>query len=269
MTIAERLVAGSDVWLNNPIRPQEASGTSGMKAVLNGCLTFSISDGWWDEFADDRYGWTIPNAVGGDPRERDRMESDSLYEILEHSIAPMFYDRDERDVPQRWLGKVRESMSVVGPQIAAERMVRDYVTELYLPAGRAAAAVADPAAPRAYAEWQERVTAAWPAVAVTNVGVDTSAPVAGGAVRIGATVDLGRLEAADVRVEAVVGRRGEQGDIVDPRSVEMSADASDAGRYAVEVPVDRPGELSYTVRVVPRHELLKSPAELGLVRLPR
>ncbi|KAB1653433.1 glycosyltransferase family 1 protein [Pseudoclavibacter chungangensis] len=269
VTIAELLCAGSDVWLNNPIRPQEASGTSGMKAVLNGCLTFSISDGWWDEFDDDRFGWTIPNAVHGDARTRDRMESASLYDLLEHSIAPMFYDRDERGVPQEWLGKVRDSISILGPQISAERMVRDYVTELYLPAGRAAVAVADAAAPRAFAEWQRTVERAWPAVQVTQVASETPAPVAGGEVRIRATVELGELSDDDVRVEVVVGTRGEHGDLVDTATVPMHADAGTPDVYTAVVPVDRPGEFAYTVRAVPRHELLKSPAELGLVRLPR
>lgn len=268
VTIARILCAGSDVWLNNPVRPQEASGTSGMKAVLNGCLTFSISDGWWDEFADDRFGWTIPTAVHSDPRTRDLLEANSLYDILEHEIVPMFFDRDERDVPQHWMTKVRDSLSIVGPQVSAERMVRDYVTELYLPSGRTARRVADLAAPREYAAWLERMNGAWSQVRLTDVRSETAAPTAGGHVRISATVHLGALDPHDVRVEAVVGDKGVTGELLNPERFEMHADFSVEERYYVDIPVDRPGELGYTVRVVPQHELLRSPAELGLVRTP-
>ena len=270
VTIARVLCAGSDVWLNNPVRPQEASGTSGMKAVMNGCLTFSISDGWWDEFADDRFGWTIPTATHSDPRTRDLLEAHSLYDILEHRIVPMFYDRDERDVPQDWMTKVRDSISIIGPQVSAERMVRDYVTELYLPAGRAARRVADAAAPRDFAAWQDRVAHAWNDVRLAQVRHETATPVAGSSVRISALVHLGEaLHRDDVRVEAIAGRKDPvTGELLRPATFEMQPDFSVDERYYVDIPVDQPGEIGYTVRVVPQHELLRSPAELGLVRLP-
>ena len=268
VTIARILCAGSDVWLNNPVRPQEASGTSGMKAVMNGSLTFSISDGWWDEVADDRFGWTIPTATGADPRTRDTLEAQSLYDILEHRIAPMFYDRDERGIPQDWMTKVRDSMSVLGPQFSAERMVRDYVTELYLPAGRSARAIEGTAAPRELSGWKQRVESAWPSVVLSNVRIETEAPAAGGVVRVTASVALGELSRDDVRVEAIAGAKDAFGELVEPQSYEMTPDFGEE-RYSVEIPVDLPGELGYTVRVVPRHALLRSPAELGLVRLPR
>lgn len=272
VSIARVLCAGSDVWLNNPVRPQEASGTSGMKAVMNGCLTFSISDGWWDEMRDDRLGWTIPSATHQDERQRDRMESSALYDILEREIVPAFYERDERGVPQRWLAKVRESISVLGPRVSAERMVRDYTSELYIPAGRSARAVADPAAPRAFAAWQDRVRGAWPEVRIDGeITLETAAPVAGGRVTLSAGVQLGALTDDDVRVEAIVGEPGGDGEILAPEAFPMSpepASGEHAGRrYRAEIPVDRPRHLAYTVRVVPSHELLGSPAELGLVRI--
>ncbi|MGO2111753.1 MAG: alpha-glucan family phosphorylase, partial [Pseudoclavibacter sp.] len=269
VTIARILCAGSDVWLNNPVRPQEASGTSGMKAVMNGGLTFSISDGWWDEFADERFGWTIPTAVNVDDRTRDRLESSALYDLLEHEIAPMFYDRDDGGLPQAWLAKVRDSMSVLAPQVSAERMVRDYVTELYLPAGAAARRIAGADAPGDFARWRERVAAAWPDVQLTGVRTETAAPTAGESLRITANVRLGDLDPNDVRVEAVVGSAAPgTGELTERAAHAMSPDFSNEERYAVDVPVDRPGEIGFTVRVVPTHELLRSPAELGLVRLP-
>lgn len=267
ISMAKFLISGSDVWLNNPIRPQEASGTSGMKAVMNGCLTLSISDGWWDEFRDDEAGWTIPSAVHADALMRDKWESQALYDILENEIVPMFYDRDEQGVPQAWVEKIRYSMSVVGPQVAAERMVRDYCTNLYLPAGRMSRVASQVENAREFAEWQCKVKDAWGTVAITNVLNETGPTQAGSDAQLAATVELGSLTPADVRVEAVIGRTDACGELIDPRTVEMTP-LEDGSKFVMGIPVDLPGTFGYTVRVVPSHRLLRSPAELGLVRFP-
>ncbi|PPG35171.1 alpha-glucan phosphorylase [Pseudoclavibacter sp. RFBG4] len=268
VTIAKHLVAGSDVWLNNPVRPQEASGTSGMKAVMNGCLTFSISDGWWDEMADDAVGWTIPDTSGVDERTRDALEAGALYDILEHEIAPLFYARDERGLPIEWVEKVRRSVSVVGPKVAAERMVRDYVTDLYLPAGRSARVASDLVATRSFATWLGDVRAAWPSVRVESVVAENHEPNAGESVRLSARVELGRLNTDDVLVEAVVGTPDAEGELLSTRIVEMRPAHEGESTFVVDVPIDEPGRLGYTVRVQPRHAFLQASAELGLVRLP-
>lgn len=267
ISIAKVLVAGSDIWLNNPIRPEEASGTSGMKAVLNGCLSLSISDGWWDEMCDDSLGWTIPDAHDVDPRQRDLWESEALYDLLEQEIAPLFYHRTD-GVPLGWVEMVRRSMSVLGPKVSADRMVRDYCTELYLPAGRSARATQDGAAPEEFAEWQERVRAAWPNVRVGAPRSRNDALIAGGTAQIDVNVDLGGLEPGDVAVQTVVGSADASGDLLDPRTVPMSAVPGAEGDYLAEIRMDAPGEFAYTVRVVPQHRLLRSPAEMGLVRVP-
>ena len=132
--LAQTMVAGCDIWLNNPIRPQEASGTSGMKAVMNGCLTLSVSDGWWDEMADDELGWTIPSVENTDAPTRDRLESLALYDLLERQAAPLFYDRNDDGLPVGWVERMRKSLSVLAPKVSATRMVRDYVTDYYRPA---------------------------------------------------------------------------------------------------------------------------------------
>lgn len=266
ISLGKFLVAGSDIWLNNPIRPQEASGTSGMKAVMNGCLTMSISDGWWDEIADDELGWTIPTVSNADAHQRDAWEAQALYDILEHEIVPMFYDRDSQGIPQAWVDKVRRSMSQVGPKVAAERMVRDYVEQLYLPAGRTARIAADLDRSRRFADWQQRVIAGWNGVAVTEVHNEVGNPTAGDDARISAQVDLGSLLPEDVLVEGVAGRVGEFGELENP--VRLPMVPLGEGRYEVAVRTNETGEFGYTVRVVPNHELLRSPAEMGLVRFP-
>ena len=135
--MAQPLYPGCDVWLNNPLRPYEACGTSGMKAALNGGLNLSILDGWWDEWYDGNNGWAIPSADGvEDADRRDDLEADALYDLIENEVAPRFYDVDADGVPTRWLEMVRHTLKSLGPKVLATRMVRDYVRDLYTPGRR-------------------------------------------------------------------------------------------------------------------------------------
>jgi starch phosphorylase len=131
--LAKDLYPGCDVWLNNPLRPLEACGTSGMKAALNGALNLSILDGWWDEWYDGRNGWAIPTAdTASNDEERDDAEAAALYDLIEHQLVPRFYER-EGGVPVAWLDMVRHTMTDLGQKATSDRMVRDYVQRLYVP----------------------------------------------------------------------------------------------------------------------------------------
>ena len=143
MALANVLVSGVDVWLNTPLRPLEACGTSGMKAALNGVLNLSILDGWWDECYAPAFGWAIPSAdeAGLDADARDTREAGSILDLIEHELAPRFYERDD-GLPRAWLGMIRRTICELAPELLATRMVRDYVLQLYLPAAAAAGAVA-------------------------------------------------------------------------------------------------------------------------------
>ena len=135
IAMAQPLYPGCDVWLNNPLRPYEACGTSGMKAALNGGLNLSILDGWWDEWYDGSNGWAIPSADGVDDTDRrDDLEATALYDLIEKDVAPRFYDVDHDGVPGRWIEMVRHTLKSLGPKVLATRMVRDYVRLLYTPA---------------------------------------------------------------------------------------------------------------------------------------
>ncbi|HEY8914041.1 alpha-glucan family phosphorylase [Lacisediminihabitans sp.] len=270
--MAQLLYPGTDVWLNNPLRPLEACGTSGMKAALNGSLNLSILDGWWAEFYDQENGWAIPSAdSAGDAAERDKLEADSLYDLIEHQIAPRFYDRNADGVPVRWVEAIRHTLRTLSPELSADRMVREYVERLYLPAAAAARTIsADAFAPaRALAEWKTKVTAAWPRISVLHVesgGVD-AVPQVGDELHVRAHVNIDGLSPDDVAVEVVYGRAREGDQLENPERVELVATEGTGNpvQFAGTVVLSRAGSFGYNVRVVPRHPLLASPAELGLI----
>ncbi len=277
MAMAHTLVQGCDVWLNNPLRPLEACGTSGMKAALNGALNLSVRDGWWDEWYDGGNGWEIPSADGvHDAARRDELEAQALYELLGKSVAPLFYDRDADGVPLGWVERIRHTLRSLGPKVQAERMVREYTTELYVPAAASSRALADGSAfgpARELAAWKQRVQAAWPQVRIEHVESEAAGQLLGSVLVVRVSVALGELSPGDVAVEVVYGRPDEEGEIAAPAyatlSAEGASEATGLERYCGEVPLDRPGPFGYTVRVLPRHRLLDSRAEMGLVTFPQ
>lgn len=276
MGMAEILYPGCDVWLNNPLRPLEACGTSGMKAAMNGALNLSILDGWWAEYAGDDYGWVIPSAdSAGDAGERDVLEAAALYDLLEHRVAPRYYERDGDGVPVEWVRRVRQTLATLVPELGADRMVREYVERLYRPAAEHATRVTADGArgARELAAWSARVRAAWPRVHVVHVesgGVE--APHVGDELHLRAYVELDGLAPDDVTVEVAYGR-SRSDDVIDaarraalhPATDAAAGAATGPGLYTGTVVLDRAGAFGYTVRVVPRHPLLLSAAELGLV----
>ncbi|MCF3961943.1 alpha-glucan family phosphorylase [Streptomyces fuscigenes] len=283
MGMAQNLYPGCDVWLNNPLRPLEACGTSGMKAALNGCLNLSVLDGWWDEWYEPDLGWAIPTADGSaaaDEHRRDELEAGALYELIENRIAPRFYDRGrgagEDGLPGRWIEMVRRTLATLGPKVVAGRMVREYVERLYAPAALAHRAL-DAGAAAELAAWKHRVRTLWPYVGVDHVET-VSADAARSRAELGATlslrvgVSLGELRPDDVEVQAVAGRVGSDDAIAEARTFPLkpSGGSDGEGRWVYEgaLGLDRTGPFGYTVRVLPSHGLLANAADLGLVTLP-
>ncbi|WP_066362781.1 alpha-glucan family phosphorylase [Herbidospora mongoliensis] len=276
MTVGQLLVQGSDVWMNNPLRPLEACGTSGMKSALNGGLNLSIRDGWWDEWYDGNNGWAIPTADGvDDPERRDELEANALYDLIEREVADRFYDRAADGLPRRWLEMVKHTLSSLGPKVLAGRMLRDYVVDLYSPAAGAAQTLSADgyAQAKAFAAWKLRVSQAWPAVRVEHVetaGIGDT-PELGNAMEVSATIALGELSPDDVEVQAAYGRVGQHDELIDPNHVKLTVGSLDDDGHATftgVIPLDRTGAFGYSVRVVPFHPLMASPAELGLIAVP-
>jgi starch phosphorylase len=279
IAVARMLMQGSDVWLNTPRRPMEASGTSGEKALLSGALNCSILDGWWAEMFDGSNGWAISSAEAyEDVAQRDQAETDSLFEILEGQIVPMFYDRFEGPVPRRWVRRIRSSLQTLGPKVLASRMVKDYVHQLYEPiAARSEDMTADDfKRARALAEWQLRVKGAWAGVAVESVDYEASTLVANlwSTRQVHAEVRLGTLTPGDVAVELIHGPVGPTGELSDtaavPLAIAAAEEATDdlgSGRYRYQgtFTCERAGRYGIAVRVVPSHPDLAVPAEMGCV----
>ncbi|WP_128380246.1 glycosyltransferase family 1 protein [Streptomyces cavernae] len=275
MAMATKLYPGCDIWLNNPLRPLEACGTSGMKAALNGCLNLSVLDGWWDEWYQPDFGWAIPTADGGemDPDRRDELEAAALYDLLEQRVTPRFYERGSGGLPDRWIEMVRQTLTHLGPKVLAGRMVRDYVERLYTPAAHAHRELL-PDSARELAVWKSRVREAWPQVTVDHVEVSTTSATAelGTTLALRVRVGLGALAPDDVEVQAVAGRVDSEDGITDATTVPLkpTAGPDDDGRWLYEGPLslDRTGPFGYTVRILPTHRLLATAAELGLMTVP-
>ncbi|MET7287441.1 glycosyltransferase family 1 protein [Streptomyces sp. NPDC005573] len=275
MAMAQKLYPGCDIWLNNPLRPLEACGTSGMKAALNGCLNLSVLDGWWDEWFQPDFGWAIPTADGSamDTDRRDDIEAAALYDLLEQRITPRFYERGRAGLPDRWIEMVRQTLTLLGPKVLAGRMVREYVDRLYTPAAQAHRALT-PDTARELAAWKGRVRAAWPGVSVDHVEATATTATAelGTSVGLRVRVALGDLTPDDVEVQAVSGRVDSADRITDAGSVPLKPVGNPdlEGRWLYEGPLflDRTGPYGYTVRILPSHRLLASGAELGLVAAP-
>ncbi|MGH9072610.1 MAG: alpha-glucan family phosphorylase [Acidimicrobiales bacterium] len=276
IAVARALYQGCDLWLNTPRRPMEACGTSGMKSALNGGLNCSILDGWWDEWFDGDNGWAVASAEAYDDTDRrDAVEGASLFDLLERQIVPLFYDRIGGPVPRGWARRVKASVRSLGPQVVASRMVREYTERMYEPLARRTAALsaAGHRRSRELAAWKARVRDAWPEVGVEWIDADGSSVDLGAKRRVEAVVALGALDPADVAVQLLHGPVGATDELTVVNAVDMEPVADgDSGRggreprrrYTGTFSCAESGRYGFTVRVLPAHDDLASPVELGL-----
>jgi glycogen phosphorylase len=272
MTMARYLTSGSDVWLNTPRRPLEASGTSGMKAGVNGVLNCSILDGWWAEGYSPEVGWAIGSGEEYQDEElQDRIESEALYDLLEHEIVPLFYQRGRDGLPREWIKRMKASMKSIGQDFSTHRMLKEYSEKYYFPAldNHRKLAGAGYAPAKELAAYLAKARKAWPSIAISDLRADAK-PIMerGDKVTVSVIVDLGGLEPAEAAVELYHGPVTMQDGITNAACSEMRAaeKKGKAWEYTVTVVCDRTGQHGYSVRVLPKHPALVSPYVPGLIK---
>ena len=276
LNVARYLVQGVDVWMNTPLRPMEASGTSGMKVVANGGLNISILDGWWAEAYEPDVGWAIGSGELYDDLEyQNSVESQALYDLLEKEVVPIFFERGGDNLPRRWIAKMKASMSRLAPVYNTNRMVRQYSEMFYAPAvGRWDELVAaNLQRAKELSAWKRRVHDNFQNVRIESVidNMDTNGdgPKVGKEVRVEAVVNLGNLDAGDLRVELYHGLLDQDGQLTAGQAVPMEQVAAEADRrvrFAVAMPCVHSGMTGYTVRILPQHATLGDGKDMALVR---
>jgi starch phosphorylase len=268
MALARALVAGCDVWLNTPERPREASGTSGMKAAMNGALNLSVLDGWWDEAPHDEAGFVVGEEKDHAPEEEIVRV---LYDTLEKRVLPMFFDRDASGTPQRWLDRMIVAASRVAQEFSSDRMVAEYLKYCYLPGAFYRRAMKDGGREplKRLVAWKERVRGAWPGVAFESVEVvpDPATLPPAAPFDAQARVHLGPLDASEVSVELFEGPIEEDGRLESGTvtRLEPAAREGETGIFRLTHRKPQDENLGYTVRVRPTHRDLAHPNDTGLV----
>ncbi|MFM7148786.1 MAG: alpha-glucan family phosphorylase, partial [Gemmataceae bacterium] len=273
MNVARHLLQGVDVWLNNPRRPLEASGTSGMKAAVNGGLNVSVLDGWWCEGYSGDNGWSIgAGEEYTDLNYQDDVESRAFYDLLEQEIVPLFYNRGSDGLPRGWIKRMKRCIATLSPVFSTGRMVAEYTNIGYMPSGQRYEKLASDHLREAgnLAKWRREISQSWKNIRVSHVeaeGTDTT--MVGSDLLIKARVHLAHVSPEDVQVQLFHGLMDNLGEITHPEILLMGpvGSAPDQGTwlYQGSIPCQSSGQHGYCVRVLPRHANLANPFEPGLV----
>jgi starch phosphorylase len=273
MNVCRYLIQGVDVWLNNPRRPLEASGTSGMKAAVNGGLNLSIPDGWWCEgYAGDN-GWSIGTGEEyTDLTYQDDVESRAIYDLLEQEIVPLFYSRSSDGLPRGWLKRMKRAIASLSPVFSTGRMVSEYTQVAYIPSAERYLKLGanNLKAAGTLAGWRRTLGKGWPQVKITQVQATGGDPMhVGHELHVKAMVQLGSLTPNDVQVQLFHGLVDNMGEIPHPHTLAMNTNGapSEGGAYLFEGTIScrTSGQHGYSVRVLPRHADLANAFEPGLV----
>ncbi|MBI9073432.1 MAG: alpha-glucan family phosphorylase [Melioribacteraceae bacterium] len=275
MNTARYMVEGCDVWLNNPRRPLEASGTSGMKVIANGGLNFSVLDGWWDEGYDHEVGWKIGNGEELDDQDyQDEVESRLIYEVLEKEIVSTFYHRGDDKLPRNWIEMMKSSMKKLGPVFNTNRMVEEYTQKFYIQAHKRRKSLMenDWKEGKEFTEWKKKLINNWENVKFISYASESGKDEVkvGTNYSINAEVDLGQLTPNDIEVQIYYGK-------VDSRdeahsnsiaNMEYIPNGNKIGvfKYKGEITCKSSGNFGFTLRILPKHPLLINPFELGVIR---
>jgi len=255
--VARELVQGVDLWLNNPRRGEEACGTSGMKASMNGVLNLSVLDGWFDEAFEMSGGWAIGDRVTYS-EDQDDIHSSAMYSILENDIVPLYYQGSEDEIPLEWVKRMQTCIANITPRFSCGRMVAEYMSELYQPAHKFWTNISKDnfEAARQKTVWDARMNSAWNMIRFLDFGDTPGEQVmSGSAVPLRATLDLAGLSPTEVRVEAVIGQIGVNGQLQQTYTLPLAPveEKGSAVTFASEFTVQQTGRVGYSVRISPNH----------------
>ncbi|MCL2382253.1 MAG: alpha-glucan family phosphorylase [Treponema sp.] len=273
MTVGKYLTSGGDVWLNTPRRPLEASGTSGMKAAMNGVLNCSVMDGWWDEAYTPEVGWAIGRGEEyEDTHLQDEIESKALYDLLEREIVPLFYQRGRDGLPREWIKMMKSCMREIGQSMSSHRMLMDYSNKFYLPALENYRHILknDYKESKALAAYLSKLRQAWDSITISRIE-SSAKPVMqrGEILTVSALIELGPLTPDEIQVELYHGPVSNQSAVIkNARRSEMKAIGQEehAYRYEVKIECDDTGFQGHTVRILPKHEALVHPYRTGFIK---
>lgn len=273
LALSRKLVSGVDVWLNNPLYPLEASGTSGMKAGLNGVINLSVLDGWWGEGYDGKNGWAIkPVSEFLSEEVRTREETRTLYELLQDQVVPLYYEHGKMGFSQNWVKMAKRSMSTIMPRFNSKRMVGEYLAKCYLPASKQHRLFKQNQYEnsRSISEWKIRIRKSWPDIAIRRLDAVQAEINYGDSLRFEVAVKLDGLKPNDIAVEMLMGFHTRRTLLQSARRYRFEATGTtmETGEtvFAVEVQPELCGKLVYHIRAYPYHEMLTHPFEMGMMR---
>ena len=272
--ISRYLVSGVDVWLNNPRRPMEASGTSGQKASVNGVVNFSVLDGWWAEGYNQKNGWTIgTNKDYVSYEEQDNADSQSMYETLEHKIIPTYYDKDENGISKTWIQYMKNSIMSTGGKYSTSRMLVDYTNQLYMPlCNLTKKYYSNLEKVTEYDAWKQSISSNWKDIQIEQEegNADNVTLDAGNIIDVKCSVVLPNIDVNHIKAEVYYGRFLDNGTVQDVKVIEMKLERKDEENkkyyYTAKIPLTSGGNFGYSFRVMPKHEMLLDSENLDLVK---
>ena len=272
--ISRYMVSGVDVWLYNPRRPMEASGTSGQKASVNGVINFSVLDGWWAEGYNQKNGWTIgTNAEYPSYEEQDKADSESMYSTLENKIIPIYYDKDKSGISKNWIELMKNSIISTGGRYSTARMLVDYTNQLYMPLCKLTKTYyTNLEKVTEYNSWKRDISANWKDIQIEQIenNADDITVDAGAQIEVRCAVTLPNVDVNHIRVEAYYGKFLEDGSVQNVKVIPMKIERSDEENkkyyYVTKIDLTSGGNYGYTFRVMPQHEMLLDSENLDLVK---
>lgn len=267
------LISGCDVWLNNPRRPMEASGTSGQKASVNGVINFSVLDGWWAEGYDQTNGWTIgTNAEFTSYEEQDLADSESLYNTLENKIIPLYYENREENIPNNWVEIMKNSIITTGGKYSTQRMVIDYTNKMYIPLCNLyntyysnLESVAE------YSQWKSELNNSWNDIEIKQLNnLSDISMDAGNKINVECEVKLPNIKVENIEAQVYYGKIAENGMVdnieIIPMKLKAKNEIEKVYTFEAKIELTTGGDYGYTFRVMPKHEMLLESSDLNLIK---